>query len=162
MAEVLLSLGSNINREHNIRACLRELMALFGELDVSPFYESEAVGFDGDPFINLVVAIQTDQPVGELAAILRGIENRYGRDRSSPKFSSRTLDIDILTYDDRVGIVDGIELPRAEILKHAFVLLPASRLRPDSLCPGEGKTYANLWQQFKKESQKLWEVEFCD
>jgi len=162
MAEVLLSIGSNINREHNIRGCIHELERLFGDVHISPWYESEAVGFDGAPFINLAVAIQTEQSVGDLALSLRDIENRFGRDRSSPKFSSRTLDIDILTYDDCVGVVDGVELPRAELLEHAFVLLPVSRLRPNSLCPGTTQCYAALWQQFEKTSQKLWELASCE
>lgn len=160
MAEVLLSLGSNINREHNIRSCLTALQKVFGDIDVSPVYESEAVGFDGDNFFNLVVAVQTGKRIAALTAILKEIENTHGRDRSSAKFSARTLDIDILTYDALTGLVDGIQLPRDEILKNAFVLLPMAGLRPKALYPGTNVSYEALWKQFDTSSQKLWQVEF--
>ncbi|WP_339065406.1 2-amino-4-hydroxy-6-hydroxymethyldihydropteridine diphosphokinase [Teredinibacter turnerae] len=158
MAFVLLSVGSNIDRELNIRSGIHALRMAFGELKCSPVYESEAVGFDGANFLNLVVALNTAQSVAELSAGLREIENTHGRNRGEPKFSSRTLDIDILTYDNSVGVVDGVELPRREILKNAFVLLPMADLVPDERHPQVNKTYAQLWREFGDESQKLWEI----
>lgn len=160
MAEVLLSLGSNIDRERNIRSCVDELAAQFGHLDISPVYESEAVGFDGDNFLNLVVAIHTDATVAELSRRLRDIENAHGRDRQTPKFSARSLDIDILTYDQLVGEVDGVQLPRKEIFRNAFVLRPMADLRPQSPCPGAENSYLELWQKFDAQDQRLWQVPF--
>ncbi|KUJ82787.1 2-amino-4-hydroxy-6-hydroxymethyldihydropteridine diphosphokinase [Microbulbifer flavimaris] len=160
MAEVFLSLGSNIDREQHIRAGLDALAQEFGELDVSRVFESVAVGFDGENFYNLVVGIHTDLPVGQLSQCLREIEDANGRVRGGPKFSARTLDIDILTYDDRVGTVDGIELPRAEILKNAFVLQPLAEIAPRRSHPVTGQTFAELWGQYDKARQKLWPVEF--
>lgn len=61
-----LSLGSNIDREKNIRSAIAALEKVFGRLFVSPVYESEAVGFEGDPFLNLVVGLDTDLPRGRL------------------------------------------------------------------------------------------------
>ena len=160
MATVYLSLGSNIDRERNLCAGLDALVAAFGDLRMSQVYESEAVGFDGDNFYNLVAAIETDLSVGELALQLRNIEDANGRVRSGPKFSARTLDIDILTYDDLSGEVDGVKLPRGEILKNAFVLLPFSELAPDTEHPVERKTYQQLWDDYDQVSQKLWSVIF--
>ncbi|WP_078085348.1 2-amino-4-hydroxy-6-hydroxymethyldihydropteridine diphosphokinase [Microbulbifer mangrovi] len=160
MATVYLSLGSNIEREKNLRAGLDALVQAFGDLRMSEVFESEAVGFDGDNFYNLVAAIETDLSVGELAMELRHIEDDNGRVRGGPKFSARTLDIDILTYDDRSGVIDGVKLPRGEILKNAFVLLPLSELAPDTVHPLEGKTYQQLWEAYDQDSQKLWPVEF--
>jgi len=160
MHEVLLSIGSNIRRKKNIRSCLRELAKLFGKLEVSPIYETEAVGFDGDNFFNLVVCVQTDMSVGDLAADLHAIEDRHGRDRNAPKFCARTLDIDILTYGERVGEFDGIKLPREEILKNAFVLLPLSDIRPEGLYPGTDCSYDSLWQAFSNDTQKIWPADF--
>ncbi|WP_075187591.1 2-amino-4-hydroxy-6-hydroxymethyldihydropteridine diphosphokinase [Teredinibacter haidensis] len=162
MTEVLLSLGSNINREHNIRSGLNALKAEYGTLEISPVYESEAVGFDGDNFYNLIVAIETNASLSKLSKTLKHIESLHGRDRASPKFSSRTLDIDILTYDVLCGIYSGIQLPRDEILKNAFVLLPLSDLRPEGRCPGTQRRYLELWQAFDQESQKLWQVGFIE
>ncbi|MCQ3828667.1 2-amino-4-hydroxy-6-hydroxymethyldihydropteridine diphosphokinase [Microbulbifer elongatus] len=160
MAIVYLSLGSNIDREKHLSAGLDALVEAFGDLKMSQVYESEAVGFDGDNFYNLVAAIETDLSVGELAVKLRNIEDANGRLRSGPKFSARTLDIDILTCDDLTGEVDGVTLPRGEILKNAFVLLPLSELAPDTEHPVERKTYQQLWEAYDQSSQKLWPVTF--
>ncbi|WP_413664227.1 2-amino-4-hydroxy-6-hydroxymethyldihydropteridine diphosphokinase [Microbulbifer sp. CNSA002] len=160
MAQVYLSLGSNINRAQYIRAALDALAGRFGELQVSRVFESEAVGFQGDNFYNLVVGLQTDLPVGQLALCLRGIEDANGRLRSGPKFSARTLDIDILTYDHLTGTVDGVKLPRGEIVKNAFVLQPLAEIAPEVLHPVEQKTYRQLWDEYDQASQKLWPVEF--
>jgi len=157
---VFLSLGSNIDREHNIRGGLDALAALFGTLQLSPVYESEAVGFDGAPFLNLVVAMQTDMPVGELAQALRDIEAAHGRTRGEKKFSSRTLDIDILTYGDVTGEVDGVSLPRDEILKHAFVLTPLADIAAEVLHPALKESYATLLARLDMSKQKLWQVPF--
>ncbi|WP_444914873.1 2-amino-4-hydroxy-6-hydroxymethyldihydropteridine diphosphokinase [Microbulbifer sp. TRSA007] len=160
MAQVYLSLGSNINRAQYIRAALDALAGRFGELQVSRVFESEAVGFQGDNFYNLVVGLETDLPVGQLALCLRGIEDANGRLRSGPKFSARTLDIDILTYDHLIGTVDGVKLPRGEIVKNAFVLQPLAEIAPEVLHPVEQKTYRQLWNEYDQDSQKLWPVEF--
>lgn len=160
MTRVYLSLGSNIDREHNICGGLDALAAHFGDVLLSPVYESEAVGFDGEPFLNLVAAIDTALPVGELSDVLRAVESAHGRVRGDKKFSSRTLDIDILTYGADVGLVDGIELPRDEILKHAFVLQPLADLAPDERHPVSGQPYAELLAQADFSRQKLWQVPF--
>ncbi|GAB2510562.1 2-amino-4-hydroxy-6-hydroxymethyldihydropteridine diphosphokinase [Microbulbifer agarilyticus] len=160
MAIVYLSLGSNIDREKHLCAAMDALVEAFGDLSMSQVYESEAVGFEGDNFYNLVAAIETDLSVGELALRLRDIEDANGRVRSGPKFSARTLDIDILTYDDVAGDVDGVALPRDEILKNAFVLLPLSEVAPTEVHPVQGKTYQQLWEEYDQASQKLWVVAF--
>ncbi|MCA0899724.1 2-amino-4-hydroxy-6-hydroxymethyldihydropteridine diphosphokinase [Microbulbifer agarilyticus] len=160
MAIVYLSLGSNIDREKHLCAAMDALVEAFGDLKMSQVYESEAVGFEGDNFYNLVAAIDTDLSVGELALRLRDIEDANGRVRSGPKFSARTLDIDILTYDELTGEIDGIALPRDEILKNAFVLLPLSEVAPQAAHPVVGKTYQELWEGYDQTSQKLWPVPF--
>lgn len=160
MAEVYLSIGSNIDRENHIRAGMSALNRAFGEVLSSRIYESEAVGFDGEDFFNLVVRVDTDLSVAELSELLRDIENINGRDRSTPKFSARTLDIDILTYNNLTGSIAGVELPRAEILKNAFVLLPLAELNPTGVHPLVHKTYAQLWNDYDKSRQKLWPAAF--
>ncbi|SDW91711.1 2-amino-4-hydroxy-6-hydroxymethyldihydropteridine diphosphokinase [Marinobacter mobilis] len=156
---VYISIGSNIDREHNIAQALDALAAEFGTLDISSVYESEAVGFDGEPFLNLVVAIRADRSVAELSRLFKAIEAANGRHLHAPKFSPRTLDIDILTYGEQSGVVDGVELPRAEILKNAFVLLPLAEIAPDQKHPVVGQSYGGLWQQYQSD-QKLWVVPF--
>ncbi len=160
MAYVYVSIGSNIGRYRHITSALDALQHQFGELSVSKVYESEAVGFEGDNFLNLVAGFKTDKSVGELSVVLRQIEDDNGRLRDGPKFGPRTLDIDILTYDDVVGEVDGVVLPRDEITKNAFVLLPMTDVAPEKKCPGLDKTYQQLWRQYDQSIQKLWVVDF--
>ena len=160
MTRVYLSFGSNIDREQNIRSGLDALARRFGQVLLSPVYESEAVGFDGEPFLNLVAAIDTDLTVGELSEVLRAIEASHGRVRGEKKFSSRTLDIDILTYGEASGLVEGVELPRDEILKHAFVLRPLADLAPEATHPVLGKRYAELLAERDFSAQQLWQVPF--
>ncbi|SFM02786.1 2-amino-4-hydroxy-6-hydroxymethyldihydropteridine diphosphokinase [Marinobacter zhejiangensis] len=156
---VYISIGSNIDRERHIGKALDALADEFGELEISSVYESEAVGFDGEPFLNLVVAIQSDKSVAELSKLFKGIEAANGRVRNAPKFSPRTLDLDILTYGDKAGVIDGVELPRAEILKNAFVLLPLAEIAPDHLHPVANQSYDELWRSYRS-NQKLWVVPF--
>ena len=141
MPRVYLGLGSNIDRERNIRAALHALEAAFEPLLISPVYESESVGFAGSNFYNLVVGIDTDLSVGELAAFLHGIEDANGRVRGGPKFAPRTLDIDILTYGNACGEIDGVQLPRDEILKNAFVLRPLADIAPNDRHPETVRTF---------------------
>ncbi len=157
---VYLSVGSNIERYRHVSSALDYLHQTFGEIEVSKVYESEAVGFEGDNFFNLVVGIKTDKTLLELNAWLKKLENQHGRDRKAPKFSARTLDVDVLTFGDHHGRVEGVELPRPEVLENAFVLLPLAELAGDKIHPSENKSYHQLWQDYDQSKQKLWPVTF--
>jgi len=160
MPQVFLGVGSNIERERYITAGLDALLGLFHELALSSVYDSPAVGFDGQPFLNLVAAVHTELPLAELAARLRHIEVEYGRPANATRFSARHLDIDILTYDDLVGHIDGVQLPRQEILENAFVLCPLAELAPDGLHPRLKRSYRSLWREYDQASQPLAKVDF--
>ena len=123
-------------------------------------YESEAVGFSGDNFLNLVACSETTQTLASISSFLQQLESDLGRDPSQPKYSSRTMDIDILTYGGLIGEQDGVILPRDEILKHAFVLCPLADLLPAQLHPRLGVSFSQLWAEFDQDSQPLWPVEF--
>ena len=159
MARVYISIGSNIDRVRYVTAALDALAGWFDELLISSVYESESVGFDGSPFYNLVVGVDTGLSVAELSARFKQLEADNGRRRDVPKFSPRTLDLDILTYDHEVGRVDGVELPRGEILKNAFVLRPLADIAPEAVHPVCGKSYGQLWREYST-GQKLWPVDF--
>jgi 2-amino-4-hydroxy-6-hydroxymethyldihydropteridine diphosphokinase len=160
MTAIYLSLGSNVERHKHIAAALDALALHFGELIISPVYESKSIGFDGRNFFNLVVGANTSLSIAELSELLKKIEDDNGRKRNGPKFSPRTLDIDILTYGDFVGVDSGIELPRAEITKNAFVLLPLAMIAPQVKHPQLQQTYADLWQGYDQQSQLLWTIDF--
>ena len=160
MPLLTLSVGSNIDPQTNVRSLGKILRRRFPHLQRSPVYESETVGFDGDNFLNLVIAVDTDEPLGELAAYFKALEDQLGRDRSQPRFSGRTMDLDILTYGDLCGEHEGVLLPRPEIMDNAFVLQPLADLLPVELHPESGKSYQQLWSAFDKAGQALWPVEF--
>lgn len=159
MTTLALSIGSNTDAESNIRAALAALSLEFENIRNSTIYESQAVGFDGDNFLNLVVLADTDKGLAGVAAFLKRLEDKLGRDRRQAKFSGRTMDIDILLYGDESGMCCGIELPRPEVSENAYVLQPLSELLPDAVHPATGLSYLKLWQDYDKSKQQLWAIE---
>ncbi|MGB5446056.1 MAG: 2-amino-4-hydroxy-6-hydroxymethyldihydropteridine diphosphokinase [Psychromonas sp.] len=157
MAQVFIGIGSSINKAENIHSGIASLRLQFGELTLSPVYESEAIGFSGVNFYNLVVELHTQVETSELIQILKSIEVKHGRPENAVKFAPRTLDLDLLLYDQQIN--PKIDLPRAEILKNAFVLKPLSELAPTLSHPVSGLTYQTLWHNYPQEKQKLWEIE---
>lgn len=158
MAQIYISLGSNTQREHHIRCAIDELRQVFGCLQLSTLYESEAVGFAGDAFYNMVVGAITTLSIAECVQVFKAIEDKYGRVRDCTKYSGRTLDLDLLTYDD-VICQGPAQLPRDEILHNAYVLLPLSELAPHTLHPVCHRTYQELWVDANNQ-QKLWPIPF--
>lgn len=162
MTRAWLSLGSNVDRERHIRAGIAALQARFGDIVVSPVYDSAAVGFAGNPFLNLVVGIDTDLSVGGLSAWLRALEEAHGRVREpGRRFNDRTLDIDILTWGDAHGVIDGIALPRDEVTRHAFVLRPLADVAPDERHPVLGLSWRELLARQDFSNQPLVAVPFA-
>ncbi|GAA5216938.1 2-amino-4-hydroxy-6-hydroxymethyldihydropteridine diphosphokinase [Corallincola platygyrae] len=157
MAEVLVGIGSNIEPEKNVIKAVSALREQFGVVALSPVFESEAVGFKGANFFNMVASFHFDGELAELAERIRGLELSLGRSPDARKFSSRCVDIDILLFDDLV-VDTPVQLPRAEILFNAFVLWPLAELAPEKKHPINGNTYRELWRAFEHQ-QKLWQVE---
>ncbi|WAT28197.1 2-amino-4-hydroxy-6-hydroxymethyldihydropteridine diphosphokinase [Pseudomonas sp. GXZC] len=144
LTQVYLGLGSNIERESHLRAGLDALASFLTDLRCSAVFESQPVGIKSGPFFNLVVSAHTDLPLMELDRRLKFIEADNGR--YAPDRKGLPLDIDVLLYGDLVGNFDGLILPRAEILKNAFVLWPLSLMAPERVHPEVGKTLAELWR----------------
>jgi 2-amino-4-hydroxy-6-hydroxymethyldihydropteridine diphosphokinase len=151
LTRVLLGLGSNTGREAHLCAGLDALASMLSQMRCSPVFESQAVGIKSGPFFNLVVSGYTELPLGELVRRLKCIEADNGR--YAPDRRGLPLDIDVLLYGDRVGNCDGLILPRAEILKNAFVLWPLALLVPDTLHPAQQRSFAELWQAAQIDQQ---------
>ncbi|NOY72065.1 MAG: 2-amino-4-hydroxy-6-hydroxymethyldihydropteridine diphosphokinase [Gammaproteobacteria bacterium] len=160
MAQIYISVGSNVNPEQSIRQGMLALTDQFGSVAVSQIYESEAIGFVGANFLNFVVAAVVSSKPLEVASVLRKMEEELGRCRQAPRLSSRTLDLDLLLYDQNILDHVDLQLPRAEITEHAFVLKPLAEIAGNSIHPVLGVTYDTLWDAYDKSKQKLWPVPF--
>lgn len=159
MPQIYVSIGTNINRSHHLKLALDELYRHYGALELSSVYESEAVGFDGEDFYNMVVGFHSNATVDELRQQFKAIEKKAGRDPCAPKFSARTLDVDLLNYGELV-CNEPIVLPREEILFNAFVLWPLAEIASDWLHPVAKRTAAELWESFDKSSQQLMPIDY--
>lgn len=145
MATAYVSVGSNVEPEQHIRRGLALLREYYGDLKLSPVYRTRAVGFEGEDFLNLALSFETRDDVQQVADRLDDIENQCGRVRSEARFGPRTLDLDLLLFDDLVIDRPRLKLPRDEILKYAFVLRPLSELAPDLAMPTANASLASLW-----------------
>ncbi|MEO6103480.1 MAG: 2-amino-4-hydroxy-6-hydroxymethyldihydropteridine diphosphokinase [Pseudoxanthomonas sp.] len=147
MGKAYLSLGSNVAPEHHLASAVRALRQRFAALQVSPVYRTTAIGFDGPDFLNAAAVLESDLDVHALNEWLHSLEDSHGRDRKEPRFGNRSLDIDIVFYDDLVAEGPGnLRIPRPE-LKHAFVLKPLVDIAPGFVDPLSGKTLQELWAQ---------------
>ncbi len=154
MSLAYLSLGSNLDPERHLRMAIAALRTRFGEVRLSNVYRFPAVGYAGADFLNAAAALHTDLSPQALNAWLHALEDAHGRDRHGPRYSDRTLDIDIVLYDELVAEGDGsrgsgpeqsLRIPRDE-LRHAFVLKPLAEIAPEAVHPVERRTIAELWR----------------
>ncbi|MBD8476134.1 2-amino-4-hydroxy-6-hydroxymethyldihydropteridine diphosphokinase [Pseudomonas sp. CFBP 8770] len=142
---IYLGLGSNTDRERHLCAGLDALASLLVDMRCSPVFESQPVGIKSGPFFNLVVTALTDLPLTALDRRLKFIEADNGR--YAPDRKGLPLDIDVLLYGDLAGNFDGLVLPRAEILKNAFVLWPLALIAPELVHPSAGVSLDQLWRE---------------
>lgn len=157
MAWVYVSIGSNIDRRKNIAAALDMLASEYGELEQSSVYESDAVGFDSAAFYNLVVGFRTGETPRDVQEKLHQIEEHCGRQRTT-ELAARTLDLDLLLYDDQVISEGKLVLPRADITRYAFVLGPLAEIAGTRRHPVSGERYADMWAAFDHAQQPLQRV----
>lgn len=153
MGKAYLSLGSNLDAANHLRGAIAALRERFGEVVLSPVYRTRAVGFDGADFYNSAAIVDSELEPQALNDWLHALEDRHGRVRTGPRYGDRTLDIDIVLYDDRRLEGPGnLRIPRPE-LKHAFVLRPLADIAPDLVVPGDGRTLAQLWRTHPDHDQ---------
>ena len=155
MAKIFLGLGSNVEPEKYLQLAIRELGQRFAVLEMSNIYRSKAVGFDGADFLNLVLGFDSDLSPSEIHQSIEDIHTMAGRRRGESRFSARTLDIDLLLYDDLVLDAGPIRVPRTDILKYSFVLGPLAEIAAGLRHPESGRLITEHWAEFDKESHPI-------
>lgn len=158
MADAYVAAGSNVRPRESLVKALALLAREFPGLRSSPAYANPAVGFDGDDFVNLVVAFPAPQPTESLLEALKAVERACGREPGAPKWGPRTLDLDLLLHGDRVGRVAGKALPHPDLLTRAWVLGPLAELAPALVHPVANETMAALWGRFDRDAHPLTRV----
>ena len=147
MATIYLGLGSNVEPELHLQQAVDELRTRFGDVELSPVYRSAAVGFEGEDFLNLVAGLESGLPAADIQAQIEDIHDLIGRQRGSDKFGPRSIDIDLLLYDDLVIDEPGLKIPRKDVLEYSFVLGPLADLAPDLLHPVTGRAIGEHWRE---------------
>ena len=158
MPEVFVAAGSNVEPESSLRKALDALERLYAPLTVSPAYRNKAVGFDGADFINLVIGFSTTDSLIDVRRNLQSVEALCGRAPDAPKWAPRSMDLDILLYDDVVSDEPGFLLPRPDLVKRPYMLKPMADIAPDRMHPLLQKTMRQLWETFDQGGHEMKEV----
>lgn len=160
MTRVYLSIGSNIDREINLRSSVRQIGESFRPLSLSSVYRTRAIGFDGDDFYNMAIGFDSTLTVDDIHATLRKIEDAQGRRRGVDKLCPRPLDIDLLLFGDLVRHSPIIDIPRGEIVRYAFVLLPLCEIAADLIHPENGQAIEEILRAFDAGDQPIRKIGF--
>lgn len=157
MNRAYLSLGSNIDKEHNMRTCVRSLAQHGKLLAVSAAYETAPIGNVDDPvFLNAAVLLETPLTAADLKAhVLRPLEEQLGRKRSSDPNAPRPIDVDISLFGDAVFDLGKRHIPDPEILLYPHIAVPLADIAPDYRHPETGDTLAEIAQRVIATSNQL-------
>jgi 2-amino-4-hydroxy-6-hydroxymethyldihydropteridine diphosphokinase len=158
---VFVAAGSNVEPEKHLARACADIRHAWPDAVFSRAYRNAAVGFDGPDFINLVLGFSTAQPLDAVIARLRAIETQCGRPRYAAKWASRTMDLDVLLFGDRVEKTSEYTLPRPDLLKRPYMLGPMAEIAPEVMHPTAGKTIGRLWEEFDREGHEMSPVELA-
>jgi 2-amino-4-hydroxy-6-hydroxymethyldihydropteridine diphosphokinase len=162
VADAFVAAGSNVRPRESLVKALALLGREFTGLRASRAYSNAAVGFEGDDFINLVVAFDAPRETGSLIEMLKSVERACGREPGAPKWGPRELDLDLLLHGDRVGRFAGKTLPHPDLLTRAWVLGPLVEIAPRVVHPVAHETIEALWRRFDQGAHPLTPVALED
>ena len=153
LGAVILALGSNQgDRVRYLERALEQLRAHIYLEELSSIYETQPVGVQDQPwFLNMVCTGTTRLKPGALLEFIQEVEDSLGRTRGGERFGPRTIDIDILAYDDRVIDRPELKIPHPRLAERAFVLEPLNEIAPDWKHPVLGKTAGELLEGLSGE-----------
>jgi 2-amino-4-hydroxy-6-hydroxymethyldihydropteridine diphosphokinase len=154
MPQVFVAAGSNCAPGRHLRCALAQLQRRFGAVRASPRYRNAAADGARGEFVNLVAGFETALTATEVHGRLKMIERHCGR---SPAGAAGhiELDLDLLLYGELVCAADGLQLPRPELLRRAYMLGPLADLAPELMHPTAGLTIGELWQRFDRARHPL-------
>ncbi len=140
MTRTFVSVGSNIDPAHNVREAIRRLASVEHVIAISTIYRTPAEDHpEQPPYYNCVVALETSKPPANLKLhVFRRIEKELGRTRSADKFAPRTIDLDLIWYDDLVMTGPDLTLPDPQISERPFLAVPLCEIAPDLVFPDSG------------------------
>ncbi|MAV81670.1 MAG: 2-amino-4-hydroxy-6-hydroxymethyldihydropteridine diphosphokinase [Flavobacteriales bacterium] len=147
-----LSLGSNLgNKIANIQSALNSIDYDVGDIfSISKLYENPAIGFTGDVFLNCCISLKTNLSPDDLLVKLLEIESNAGRKRGSDLgYKSRTIDIDILFYDDIIVNCDYLKIPHSKLHERKFVIKPLLDIAKSKVHPISQKSIVKISKKFK-------------
>jgi len=159
-----LSLGSNIgDKEKNIQSALNDIDKIIGDIiSISKLYENSSVGFSGDLFYNCCIGVKTILNPNDLLKNLLIIEEKGGRIRKNPKsYSSRTIDIDILFYENQTIISKNLNIPHPKLHEREFVIKPLLDIAKGKIHPSLKKSILEIndglkgFQEFKEVDSEI-------
>ncbi len=156
MARAFIGMGSNIDPERNLREAVRLLASEVRVLDLSTVYLTLPIRRpEQASYYNCIAAIETALSPADLKQrVLRTIENRLGRVRSSDTFAPRPIDLDLLLYDDVILHGEGLELPDPDILRRSFLACGLLELVPDLILPGTRTAIAEIAHRLNDPAMK--------
>lgn len=141
VVRAFIGVGSNIDPAENVRNAVRRLATQVRLAAISTVYLTEPVDRPTQsPYYNCVLEIETEIPPGELKTrVLRQIEVQLGRERTQDNYASRTIDLDLILYNDLVMESDGLTLPDPDIVRRPFLAIPLHELAPELILPGSNR-----------------------
>ncbi len=155
LVAVYIGLGSNVgNRENNLQSAVTHLAFKSGlrVVKISPVYETKPVGVTNQrDFLNAVVKLTTSLSPKELLKTTKEVENSLGRARKE-HWGPRTIDLDILLFNQQVIREDNLNIPHPEIISRAFVLVPLADIAPELIHPVAKKTIKQLLEELPSTS----------
>ncbi len=145
MNRAYIFIGSNIDRQKNYLRALRRLSELGEVLAVSSVYDTQPIGESGKGnFYNGAVLLATEYRPRELKQQLRAIENRMERTRTADVNAPRTIDLDLVLYNQIERVENDLKIPDPDIFERAFMALALAELDPDYTLPTDGRTLADM------------------